>query len=214
GILRVITATMSRGIRKVSVERGIDLRTCDLMAFGGAGPLHAADLAQELGMQSAVIPPRPGIASAVGMLDAPIRHDYATSVEAKTAGALEKLQQIFETMRARAAEQLDDPQAETNYDLLVDARYIGQSYELTVEFDADWERQRAIFEDMHEQNYGFADPDALMEIVVARLVVTQQLEHGALESVASITADVTDSEEHTSELQSRFDLVCRLLLEK
>src|SRR5699024_8069408 len=50
-----------------------------------------------------------------------------------------------------------------------------------------------IFEDMHEQNYGFADPDALMEIVVARLVVTQQLEHGALESVASITADVTPS---------------------
>ncbi|MDN6678699.1 MAG: hydantoinase/oxoprolinase family protein [Yaniella sp.] len=193
GILRVITATMSRGIRKVSVERGIDLRTCDLMAFGGAGPLHAADLAQELGMQSAVIPPRPGIASAVGMLDAPIRHDYATSVEAKTGAALEKLQRIFETMRARAAEQLDDPQAETNYDLLVDARYIGQSYELTVEFDADWERQRAIFEDMHEQNYGFADPDALMEIVVARLVVTQQLEHGALESVASVTADVTPS---------------------
>lgn len=193
GILRVITATMSRGIRKVSVERGIDLRSCDLMAFGGAGPLHAADLARELDMQSAVIPPRPGIASAVGMLDAPIRHDYATSVESKTRPALAALQQVFDTMQEHAKAQLDDPTAETNYEFLVDARYIGQSYELTVAFDADWERQRALFEQAHEQNYGFADPDALMEIVVARLVVTQQLEHGALESVASIDAQTTPS---------------------
>lgn len=193
GILQVITATMSRGIRKVSVERGIDLRTCDLMAFGGAGPLHAADLAHELNMQSAIIPPRPGIASAVGMLDAPIRYDYATSLEVNTSESLAKLQQIFDAMRDRAAGQLDDPQAATNYEFLVDARYIGQSYELTVGFDADWHQQRATFEDAHEQNYGFADPDALMEIVVARLVVTQQLEHGALASVASVDADVTPS---------------------
>lgn len=191
GILRVITATMARGIRKVSVERGVDLRTCDLMAFGGAGPLHGADLAHELGMQSAVIPPRPGIASAVGMLDAPIRHDYATSVDARTSQALTELNETFETMKARASSDLDDPAAETQYETLVDARYIGQSYELTVAWDADWERQRETFEQAHEANYGFADPDALMEIVVARLVVTQPLEHGALESVAAIDAEVT-----------------------
>ena len=81
--------------------------------------------------------------------------------------------------------------AETHYDLLVDARYIGQSYELTVAWDADWQRQREIFEKTHEQNYGFADPNALMEIVVARLVVTQQPEHGELESVAAISSEVT-----------------------
>lgn len=191
GILRVITATMARGIRKVSVERGVDLRTCDLMAFGGAGPLHGADLARELNMQSAIIPPRPGIASAVGMLDAPIRHDYATSVDARTSEALAGLQTTFDDMRARATRDLDHPEAETHYELLVDARYIGQSYELTVAYDPDWARQREIFEQAHEDNYGFADPDALMEIVVARLVVTQPLEHGALESVAAISAEVT-----------------------
>ena len=191
GILRVITATMARGIRKVSVERGVDLRTCDLMAFGGAGPLHGADLAKELNMQSAIIPPRPGIASAVGMLDAPIRHDYATSVDARTSEALAGLQTTFDDMRARATQDLDHPEAETHYELLVDARYIGQSYELTVAYDPDWARQREIFEQAHEDNYGFADPDALMEIVVARLVVTQPLEHGALESVAAISAEVT-----------------------
>lgn len=194
GMLRVITATMSRGIRKVSVERGIDLGTCDLMAFGGAGPLHAADLAHDLNMQSAVIPPRPGIASAMGMLDAPIRHDYATSVEASSPQDLANLQTTFDEMRETAAAQLDDPDAETNYALLVDARYIGQSYELTVEWDADWARQRQRFEQAHEQNYGFADSDALMEIVVARLVVTQQLEHGELESVESISSDVSPTQ--------------------
>lgn len=190
GILRVITATMSRGIRKVSVERGIDLRSCELLAFGGAGPLHAADLARELNMKSAIIPPRPGIASAMGMLDAPIRHDYATSVDAQTPDALAQLDGVFAAMRDRAAQQLDDPEAETDYAFLVDARYIGQSYELTIAWDADWERQREIFEEAHQQNYGFADPDALMEIVVARLVVTQDLEHGALESVANISAEI------------------------
>lgn len=142
-------------------------------------------------MQSAIIPPRPGIASAVGMLDAPIRHDYATSVDARTSEALAGLQTTFDDMRARATRDLDHPEAETHYELLVDARYIGQSYELTVAYDPDWARQREIFEQAHEDNYGFADPDALMEIVVARLVVTQPLEHGELESVAAISAEVT-----------------------
>lgn len=191
GIVQVITATMARGIRKVSIERGIDIRTCDLVAFGGAGPLHGADLALELNMKSAIIPPRPGIASAVGMLDAPIRHDYATSVEVNTTDALAKLQETFDDMRRRAREELDDPDAETNYALLVDARYIGQSYELTVAWDEDWDKQREIFEESHEENYGFADPDALMEIVVARMVVTQELEHGVQESVESISSDVS-----------------------
>ena len=191
GILKVITATMARGIRKVSVERGVDLRACDLIAFGGAGPLHGADLARELNMRSVIIPPRPGIASAVGMLDAPIRYDYATSVDVNTPQALSDLEVTFQDMQAHAGADLDHPEAETHYELLVDARYIGQSYELTVAWDPDWQTQREIFEHTHEENYGFADPDAVMEIVVARLVVTQPVEHGALESVASISAEIT-----------------------
>ena len=191
GILKVITATMARGIRKVSVERGVDLRACDLMAFGGAGPLHGADLASELNMRSVIIPPRPGIASAVGMLDAPIRYDYATSVDVNTPQALADLDAAYQDMGDQARADLDHPDAETHSAYLVDARYIGQSYELTVAWDADWDTQRDIFERAHEENYGFADPDAVMEIVVARLVVTQPVEHGALESVASISAEVT-----------------------
>ena len=191
GIIKVITATMARGIRKVSVERGVDLRACDLMAFGGAGPLHGADLARELNMRSVIIPPRPGIASAVGMLDAPIRYDYATSVDVNTPEALGELEATYYKMQAQARDDLDHPEAQTHYEYLVDARYIGQSYELTVAWDADWDTQREIFERAHEENYGFADPDAVMEVVVARLVVTQPVEHGALESVAAISAEVT-----------------------
>lgn len=194
GILRVITATMARGIRKVSVERGVDLRACDLMAFGGAGPLHGADLARELNMRSVIIPPRPGIASAVGMLDAPIRYDYATSVDVNTPDALAALDATYHAMQAQARSDVDHPEAETHFEYLVDARYIGQSYELTVAWDADWDTQREVFDRAHEENYGFADPDAVMEIVVARLVVTQPVEHGALESVAAISADVTPTD--------------------
>ena len=97
GILQVIAATMARGIRRVSVERGVDVRSCHLMAFGCAGPLHASDLIHELGMESAVIPPLPGIASAVGMLDAPIRHDFALPADRPD---------VFAELRRRAAAEM------------------------------------------------------------------------------------------------------------
>ncbi len=158
GILQVIAATMARGIRRVSVERGVDVRSCHLMAFGGAGPLHASDLIHELGMESAVIPPLPGIASAVGMLDAPIRHDFALPADRPD---------VFGELRRRAvAEMGTEDFAEQ---LLVDARYLGQSFELTLPLAQD---QRAAFDELHAERYGFADPEAEMEVIVARLTAT------------------------------------------
>ncbi|MFH0412477.1 hydantoinase/oxoprolinase family protein [Corynebacterium sp. L4756] len=170
GILQVIAATMARGIRKVSVERGIDVRSCHLMSFGGAGPLHGADLVHELGMQTAIIPPLPGIASAVGMLDAPIRHDFAAPVQANRSTGFEKLETAYEQLSEEAKTEMSTSDFES--ERLVDARYIGQSYELTIPFIADWEKQRAAFDQAHEERYGFQDPDAEMEVVVARLVAT------------------------------------------
>lgn len=170
GILKVIAATMARGIRKVSVERGIDVRACHLMSFGGAGPLHGADLVHELGMKAAVIPPLPGIASAVGMLDAPIRHDFAAPVQADVFTGSAILEVEFEQLREQARDEMDAEQFES--ELLVDARYIGQSYELTIPFMPDWREQREAFDQAHEERYGFWDPEAEMEIVVVRLVTT------------------------------------------
>lgn len=170
GILKVIAATMARGIRKVSVERGIDVRACHLISFGGAGPLHGADLAHELGMQSAVIPPLPGIASAVGMLDAPIRHDFAAPVQANISSGFDDLEATFNRLCEEAQKEMNT--GDFDSERLVDARYVGQSYELTIPYIANWEDQRAAFDQAHEERYGFQDPDAEMEIVVTRLVAT------------------------------------------
>ena len=168
GIIRVIAATMARGIRKVSVERGIDVRACHLMAFGGAGPLHGADLVHELGMRSAVIPPLPGIASAVGMLDAPVRHDFSAAVTADAHTGSAHLTEVFERLNRQAAGEMDTQDFGATH--LVDARYVGQSYELTIPHRTDWQDQRADFDAAHEERYGFRDPDAELEIITVRLV--------------------------------------------
>lgn len=172
GILRVITATMARGIRKVSVERGIDVRTCYLMSFGGAGPLHGADLSRELGMKSAIIPPTPGIASAVGMLDAPVRQDFSTPTFVEEgADNYRDIEAALVELEAQAIASM--PEGETRLERYVDVRYIGQSYELTVQYLSDPQAQRAEFDKAHAARYGFSDPDARMEIVVARMVALQ-----------------------------------------
>lgn len=172
GILRVITATMARGIRKVSVERGIDVRTCHLMSFGGAGPLHGADLSRELGMKSAVIPPSPGIASAVGMLDAPVRQDFSAPIFVEEGdGNYGLLETALADLEAQGASSM--PEGDTRFERFVDARYVGQSYELTVPYLDDLEAQCKEFDKAHEARYGFSDPDARMEIVVARVVALQ-----------------------------------------
>lgn len=168
GILEVIAATMARGIRKVSVEQGVDIRACHLVAFGGAGPLHGADLSHELSMRSAVIPPTPGIASAAGMLDAPVRHDFAAPVEADADTGTAHLAGDFERLEERAGEEMQAPQIE--FTRLVDARYIGQSYELTIPWRDDFDQQRKDFDEAHAERYGFHDDEAAMEIVVVRLV--------------------------------------------
>lgn len=183
GVLRVINATMARGIRKVSVERGADLRECTLMAFGGAGPLHAADLVRELGMRAAVVPPHPGIASAVGMLDAPVRHDFAVSVSAAGAEELPAVGKALAELSDQATQYLRDGEgvsaADAALEWSVDVRYLGQSYELRVDWSASFPELRRTFDAAHQERYGFADPDASLEIVTGRVTVTAgRQQHG------------------------------------
>ncbi|MEV0703585.1 hydantoinase/oxoprolinase family protein [Saccharopolyspora sp. NPDC050389] len=176
GVLRVINATMGRGIRKVSVERGVDLRQCTLMAFGGAGPLHAAELIRELGMRAAVVPPHPGIASAVGMLDTPVRHDFAITVSATNASELPSVSAALDSLAAQAQGFLAEGEgvsaADAVFERAVDARYLGQSYELRTAWTDDFAELRRTFDTIHEERYGFCDPDAALEIVTARVTVT------------------------------------------
>lgn len=198
GILRVINATMARGVRAVSVERGVDVRECTLIAFGGAGPLHAADLVEELGMRGAVIPPHPGIASAVGMLDAPIRHDTSCTVAALSDAAgltaevlaevgavLDRLESGTREMLARAEGADGEP---VRVDRGVDARYLGQSHELTVPWHGELDDLRKEFDDAHLAHHGFLDPAAVLELVTARISATVGRRGGELATVGKQAA--------------------------
>lgn len=177
GILKVINATMARGVRKVSIERGIDVRSCHLMAFGGAGPLHGSDLIAELAMKSAIIPPNPGIASAVGMLDAPIRHDFAVAIHVDQASGLQEMDGPVAKLRRQAIDEIGREDFDETY--LFDARYVGQSHELTVGFTEDFKELRTRFDAAHEERYGFCDPDAELEVIVLRL--TARIGHAQAE---------------------------------
>ena len=181
GIVRVITATMARGVRKVSVERGIDIRDCSLMSFGGAGPLHVGELIRELGVRGAVVPPHPGIASAIGMLDAPVRHDFATNVVDRTADPedLNRVAMIVDELTNEAVAFMRDAEGlgteHVTVERLIDARYAGQSYELTIPWCAEIRQLRAAFDAAHEERYGYADPPAVLELVAARVTASARL---------------------------------------
>jgi N-methylhydantoinase A len=150
GVIRVVEADMARALRVVSVERGIDPRGLSLVAFGGAGPLHACALAEELGMERVLVPVASGVLSALGLAAADLRRDYVAPAAAR-----------FEELEARADEDLRGAERRR----LVDARYRGQAYELTVEARG-WESG---FPAAHEQRYGFR-LDADVELVNRRLV--------------------------------------------
>ncbi len=144
GIVRVVNANMARALRVVSVQRGIDPRGLALVAFGGAGPLHACALAEELGIERVLVPRASGVLSALGLAVADLRRDYV----GRTFEELEGHVDLAGAALGRYA----------------DMRYPGQSHELTVEDGAD-------FAAAHEQRYGFR-LDGEPEVVVRRLVAT------------------------------------------
>jgi N-methylhydantoinase A len=136
GILRVANATMARGIRVVSVERGHDPRRLTLVPFGGAGPMHGSPLARELAIPRLLIPPAPGILCALGMLLADLRHDLVqTRLAAHRDLSAEAARTIFEPMLDEAGRLLDADRVPTERQRIetrLDMRYVGQSYELPI----------------------------------------------------------------------------------
>lgn len=170
GIIRVANVTMERAIRVISLERGFDPRDFTLVCFGGAGAMHAADLARSLGIPRVLIPQGAGTLSAHGMLLADVVHDFSRTLLGRCAeledGTLER---AFEGLRERGREALEaEGIAEDRMRLerSLDARYVGQGYELTIPYGSDVE---ATFHERHESRYGYADPDRAVEIVNARL---------------------------------------------
>jgi N-methylhydantoinase A len=171
-VIRVANATMERAIRKISVERGYDPRLFTLVPFGGAGPLHACNLAASLQIPRVLIPPVPGVLSALGMLVAEPTKAYSQTVMLRLDGQSQnELQDTFDQMIDRAelemvAEGYDS--AELRFTNAVDMRYVGQSHELTIEAGDNLSQ---LFHSVHELRYGYRQPEADVEIVTARLTV-------------------------------------------
>jgi N-methylhydantoinase A len=196
GIVRVANAEMMRALRVISVERGLDPRAFALLAFGGAGGMHACSLAEELGMDTVLVPRAGGVLSALGLAISDLRHDYVNpylvSLENVDEGEFEKK---FENMESSAAEDLEDPE----HDRRADLRYRGQSFELTVEADS-LEKLEERFHAAHEQRYGYRMDDESVELVNLRLIATVPVEKPELDEPAP------EGEEPESETrQANFD---------
>lgn len=184
GIVEVANAAMERAIRVALQKRGDDARDFALIAFGGAGPLHAIELASSLGIDTVVVPPHPGTLSAIGLLSASPRLDFALSrlhradEPGLVAGVAQAYGELEQSALTGFADYLGDQSAAPSIRRSCDIRYAGQAHELTVAL-ADGPVDEAAVADMleafhvdHERSYGFANRDDLCELVTFRAFVS------------------------------------------
>jgi N-methylhydantoinase A len=170
GVVRVADAQMVAALRVVSVERGLDPRAMTVVAFGGAGGMHACALAEDLGCPRVLVPLAGGVLSALGLAVGDLRRDYVLPAIGKLGEAA--LEPSYSAMALQA--QADLPGAvHARY---ADCRYAGQSHELTVlhsvEVTEGAQGLRAAFEALHTRRYGYSLPDEAIEVVAVRLVAT------------------------------------------
>jgi N-methylhydantoinase A len=173
GIIEVVNATMERAIRVISVERGHDPRRFTLVSFGGAGALHACELAERLAIPRVVVPNNAGIASALGMVISDVKRTYVATVmegaEALSAGVLERAFRRLEREGRRDMTAEGLARADLVVERIVDCRYVGQSYELSVPYGQDY---IGAFHGHHESTYGYARSERPVEVVAVRVHVT------------------------------------------
>jgi N-methylhydantoinase A len=168
GVLEIVDAHMERALRSVSVEEGSDPRESVLVAFGGAGGLHASRLARRLGVRTVLIPPHSGVFSALGLLMAAPRADVARTVMLTEGHPT--LTPHREDLRSGAGSRFTEMfgAAPESVAVSADLRYFGQSHELEVPADGAWEEVRSRFEIAHTERYGFSRPGEPIELVNLR----------------------------------------------
>ena len=182
GIRRIVDLRMADEIKVFGAKRGVETQDFCLLPFGGAGAVHAASVAEELGMTRILVPPRPGAFSALGLLCTDIVHDYVRS-ELRPMDQIppEHAENIFQQLEARGVSELTkegiDP-TEAIFERELDVRYTGQGYELRVSLDGlgngglkadDMQVARSRFDDRHAQIHGHAAKDRSVEIVSYRI---------------------------------------------
>jgi N-methylhydantoinase A len=180
GVVTVINANMANAIRSRTVQKGIDPRNYALVAFGGAGPLHGAEVAEMLGVPEVIVPPHPGITSAVGLLISDLRYDaIRTSFQVSGAADIARINADFAAMARELADRFTTDGidlAKVTFERRGDLRYVGQGYELRVPFpdgtldEAELAKAFMAFHEVHKREYGHHFADSAIEIVNLRLV--------------------------------------------
>jgi N-methylhydantoinase A len=184
GVLEIINVNMMGAVRVISVEQGEDPRDFTLVAFGGAGPLHAADVARNMGMGKVLVPPRPGLLSAIGLLHADVRGDFSlTRLLRAEVAHLKAFNAGFADLKKRGAAWLraegrNEGGRKAKYDWSVDLRYFGQNFELIMPLAQErltapgLARLVRAFHKRHKAFYGYDMPAQPVEVVNLRLTVT------------------------------------------
>ncbi|MGH9089310.1 MAG: hydantoinase/oxoprolinase family protein [Acidimicrobiales bacterium] len=180
-VVDIAVAKMALAVRAVSVERGLDPRDCALVAFGGAGPLHACAIARMLHIPTVVVPTFPGHFSALGMLLADVRHDFVRTLYRRLDEvAPEEVRAVVDEMREDATARLRAEgvaEAAIEHELSLDLRYVGQEFTLRTPLDVDelsstvgLHAVRARFDDLHLTRFGHQALDEAVEVINARVV--------------------------------------------
>jgi N-methylhydantoinase A len=202
GIIRIINVKMEEAIKAISTIRGYDLREFMLLAFGGAGPVHAGEIARSLGMAGVIVPLHPGVFSALGLLMSDVRHDYVrsklTAFPVATPGGVNE---VFSELERQVIAELEEEGFAADRIRLaraLDLRYAGQGYELTIPCPAlgsaeELARVRAAFDAEHKQQFGHAAPEELVEIVSYRVRSTGVVAPVAMKRFAPAGAQLEDA---------------------
>jgi len=171
GIRDIVNAQLERAVRTISLERGFDTRDFTLVAFGGAAGLHACDLARSLLMPKILIPARPGVLSALGILRANVKRDVSRTVLLTTGQDLrwENLLELYAPLQEQILRELSQQgfaEGKSELELSLDARYAGQSYELNLALTKDYIER---FHELHRRFYGYSSPQVPVEVVTLRV---------------------------------------------
>jgi N-methylhydantoinase A len=185
GVIDVVNVNIDRAVRRVSIARGHDPRQFTLVAFGGAGPLHACAVAEGLEIPRVLIPHYPGVLCALGLLVADVQRTYSRTVLQRfDANTPARLAVIFDNMAQHAHADLEREGIDADKRVLngfLDMRYAGQSFELSVPFSGD---VLEAFHDAHERAYGYALRERTVEVVNVRVEAVGQVEKPMFEAEA------------------------------
>lgn len=186
GIVTIVNSNMVRAVRSVSVEKGYDVREFSLMAFGGAGPLHACEVAQELGIRTVIVPPHPGTLCSLGLLLADTKFDLSrTYILQATPEHLEQVNRLFREMEEQGTQVLDRegiPDEQRRSEYFIDMRYQRQNFEIRIpvlsgEMTPETLAQAlADFHREHKRSYGYCNENAMVQMVNYRVSVIGVIE--------------------------------------